>query len=60
MLVRAAVPAWGALYELVARLELLGSDFERTLVRSPRIYPVLRFSRRNSYDTWHSFSTSVT
>lgn len=33
-LLRAAVPAWGALYELVARLELLGSDFERTLVRA--------------------------
>lgn len=31
-LLRAAVPAWGALYELVARLELLGSEFERTLV----------------------------
>ncbi len=31
VLVRAAVPAWGALYELVARLELLGADFERTL-----------------------------
>jgi len=41
MLVRAAVPAWGALYELVARLELLGSDFERTLVRPHRFYPTV-------------------
>ncbi|KAK9834254.1 hypothetical protein WJX81_000411 [Elliptochloris bilobata] len=43
-LIRAAVPAWGALYELVARLELLGSDFERTLAL--RLEPRVVLSNR--------------
>jgi hypothetical protein len=33
VLVRARVREWGTLHEVVARLELVGSGFERTLVR---------------------------
>lgn len=32
VLVRAAIPEWGSVHEFVARLNLVGSGFERTLV----------------------------
>ena len=34
VLVRARIPEWGSVHELVARLDLVGSGFERTVVRS--------------------------
>ena len=32
VLVRAKIPEWGSVHEFVARLDLVGSGFERTLV----------------------------
>ena len=34
VLIRARIPEWGTVHEIVARLELVGGGFERTLVRS--------------------------
>lgn len=35
VLIRARMPSWGAVAEVVARLEVVGSSFERTMVRFP-------------------------
>lgn len=35
VLIRARIPEWGTVHEIVARLELVGGGFERTLV-APR------------------------
>lgn len=34
VLIRARIPVWGTVHEIVARLELVGGGFERTLVGS--------------------------
>ena len=48
VLVRARIPEWGTCHELVARLELVGGGFERTLVRPCHKYP-WRLAKRATF-----------
>ena len=36
VMIRARIPQWGSVHELVARLDLVGSSFGRTLVSTTR------------------------
>lgn len=37
VLIRAQIPEWGTVHEVVARVEMAGIGFERTMVREPLI-----------------------
>jgi len=45
VLIRADIPEWGTVHEIVARLDLVGSGFERTLVSPPP--PLPSFGKRH-------------
>jgi hypothetical protein len=50
VLIRTRIPAWGTVHEIVARLELVGGGFERTLVRAAHhTSPLHRSMSSNDY-----------
>jgi hypothetical protein len=57
VLVRAEIPDWGTVHEIVARLDLVGSGFERTLVgfllHLPRTNQTGTSTHRGRGYEWH-------
>ena len=44
VLIRARIPEWGTVHEIVARLELIGGGFERTLVSTTSLSSFIALS----------------